>query len=111
MEHMRAQGIIRITSTTPPVVEIDSQSHAAYVRFKTTKVVRTQPVEKAGAPVTIDFDARGEVVGIELIGVVEFSVKWLLRQAPVTMVHPEVLENPRYVPANVPANQREPAFA
>ena len=111
MEHMRHQEIIRITSNTPPVVEIDSQSHSAYVRFKTTKVVRTLPIQTQGTPVTIDFDARNEVVGIELIGVVEFSVKALLRQAPVTMVHPEALDNPRYVPANMPVNRREPVYA
>jgi uncharacterized protein YuzE len=110
MDRMRRE-IIRITSNTRPVVEIDSQAHAAYVRFKNTKVARTQSIEKAGAPVNIDFDAQNEVVGIELIGVVEFEVKALLSQAPVTVMHPELLDSPRYVPANIPANQREAIYA
>lgn len=52
-----------------PVVELDSEARAAYVRFSNRKVAKTSPVTADGCIITIDFDSIGGVVGIEMIGV------------------------------------------
>ncbi|MDQ6632255.1 MAG: DUF2283 domain-containing protein, partial [Verrucomicrobiota bacterium] len=75
---------ITVGSKNPPTVEIDSQAKSAYVRFSRNKVARTKSVDKEGIIIAIDFDGNGEVIGIELVGVSEFSVKSLLNLAPVT---------------------------
>jgi uncharacterized protein YuzE len=58
-----------------PRIEFDPSVAAWYVRFKTTKIHKT--LEESSGPIiaTIDFDKNGEVVGIELIGVKEFSIE------------------------------------
>ncbi len=101
---MGRQNLILVQSKTPPTVEIDTAVRAVYVRFKRadTRVIRTQQVEKPsslpGAIVTIDFDKSNEVVGIELIGVVEFSVEKLLTAAQVRAPNID-LNRARYVGA------------
>jgi uncharacterized protein YuzE len=58
-----------------PRIEFDPSVAAWYVRFKNTKVHKT--LEESSGPiiVTIDIDANNDVVGIELIGVKEFSLE------------------------------------
>jgi uncharacterized protein YuzE len=87
-----------IKSSAPPVVEIDTNAGAAYVRFSSNKVSRTEEVEHPDAVVTIDFDNRNEVVGVELVGVREFSIKVLLLKVPITAPHVNY-NLARYVPA------------
>jgi uncharacterized protein YuzE len=73
----------KITTTgVPTVIEIDPSCRSAYVRFRKTKVHRTVSDSKRGPVMAIDLDARGQVVGIELVGVANFSVKAIRRQLP-----------------------------
>lgn len=65
---------IEFQTGSQPIVELDLEAHAAYVRFSHNKIVKTQPVTTTECIVTIDFDANGEVVGIELVGVKEFGI-------------------------------------
>jgi uncharacterized protein YuzE len=96
------QELILVKSSSPPVVEIDTEARAAYVRFRPegTAVAKTVSVDQEGPVVAIDLDAKNDVIGVELIGVQEFSVKSLLHYAPVTMQKPELLQNARYVLAD-----------
>ena len=75
--------MIKITSTRPPVVELDSTAHAAYVRFSRKKVAKTELVNSGKTFVTVDMAADGSVIGIELVGVDEFSIDTLLDQSKV----------------------------
>jgi len=72
------------------------------VRFSSNRVARTVfRSEHQGPVVTIDFDEKENVVGIELIGVTEFGIQSLfslLHQAPVS-VAPQLLDKVRYVAA------------
>ncbi len=85
---------------TSPVVEIDSEAHAAYVRFTDHAVEETRPVDAEDCMVTVDFDAGGKVVGVELLGVREFGVDKLLRLAGIPPLTRIAIENTRYVPAS-----------
>jgi len=86
----------------PPIVELDSEARAAYVRFSRKKVARTQPIMTNGCIVTVDFDARGDVVGIELVGVEEFGIASLLKKTGLQRRIPkQLMENARYVPASL----------
>lgn len=67
-----------------PTVEIDTEVSAAYVRFKRAKVARTVRQASKWPIVTIDLDARGEVVGVEFVGVKRFDLDYLLRQVRLT---------------------------
>ncbi len=92
------KNITKINSSKPPVVELDSAAHAAYVRFSRKKVARTEPVESGNVFITIDFAADGSVIGIELVGVDEFSIDTLLDKSRVQA--PKALtRKTRYIPA------------
>lgn len=69
-------------ATEPPTVEVDTEAGAAYIRFKQGKVVKTVAQEDVDAFVTFDLDAQGEVLGVELIGVAEFTIRALLKNLP-----------------------------
>lgn len=66
----------------PTVIEIDPTCHAAYIRFKAAKVHRTISETKPGPVMSIDLDKNGRVVGIELVGVKEFSIAAIRRRLP-----------------------------
>ncbi len=92
--------LIHVDSKMPPVVELDSAAHAAYVRFSNAKVKKTVVVDVKRQLITMDVDATGEVVGVELIGVKEFKIETLIKKAGITGVSPAMLRNTSYVPAN-----------
>jgi len=75
--------IIMVKCKTPPTVEIDTEASAAYVRFTRAKVAKTMRHGAKWPIVTIDVDARGQVVGLELVGVKKFNLGYLLEQASV----------------------------
>jgi hypothetical protein len=86
----------------PPVIEIDPVSKSAYVRFKTgVKVARTQSVAGRGRQFTsaIDFDDKNEVVGVELVGVREFSIRGITRLLPKESPRTD-FNRARFVPAH-----------
>jgi len=91
-----------IPITEPPVVEIDTEATAAYIRLRDAKVARTKPFGSAHGLVMLDFDADGNVVGIEIIGQQEFSIRELIKLVPVQTTE-AVLERTRYVTAKLQA--------
>ena len=86
----------------PPVVEIDTEATAAYIRLLDTKVVRTEPYGSEKGFIMLDFDANGNVVGIEIVGQQEFSIRELIKQIPV-QASDAVLNQTRYVAADLQA--------
>lgn len=99
---MKNRHSIVLKASNPPVVELDSEAHAAYVRFSRKKVTRTKPITTNGCIVTVDFAANGDVVGIELVGVDEFGIKPLLKKTGLQKrIAKRLMDNARYVPANL----------
>ena len=72
-----------IKSARPPVVEFDSEAMAVYVRYKSGKVARTVEREARSMHLAIDLDAKGDVIGIEGIGMTELVIEQLLQAARV----------------------------
>ena len=64
-------------------MEIDTEATAAYIRLREGKVVRTEPFGSESGLVMLDFDSEGNVVGIEVVGQQEFSIRELIKQIPV----------------------------
>lgn len=89
-----------VPSSRPPVVEIDTEATAAYVRFGRGKIARTEPFGGADSLVMVDFDQKNRVLGIELIGQKEFGITHLLKDFPVQM-DAAVLNRARYVSADL----------
>ena len=87
-----------IPITRPPIVEIDTEATAAYIRLRDTKVVATKPYGSERGLVMLDFDANEDVVGIEVVGRQEFSIRELIKQIPVK-TSDAVLNATRYVAA------------
>ena len=58
--------VIRITQQ--PIVGIDIDATAVYIRLRDTKVVATKPYGSEKGLVMLDFDADENVVGIEVVG-------------------------------------------
>jgi uncharacterized protein YuzE len=97
---MTQHTIINVSGKKPPIVELDSEAHAAYIRFSRKRVAGTKVVTEDKHTITIDLDSDGEVIGIELVGVEEFSIGRLLRLAGVTVPKP-LLQRASYVPAKL----------
>jgi uncharacterized protein YuzE len=91
-----------IPITEPPVVEIDTEATAAYIRLSETAVARTEPFASERGLVMLDFDAQGNVVGIEVVGQQEFSIRELIKLLPVRTTE-SVLDRTRYVSAKLQA--------
>ena len=89
-----------IPITEPPVVEIDTEATAAYIRLRETPVARTGPYDAATGLIMLDYDANGNVVGIEIIGRYEFSIRELIKLIPVQSTG-EILDRTRYISANL----------
>ena len=95
------QHIITLKTKNPPVVELDSAAMAAYVRFSRRKVARTEVLDSRKSTVTVDFDAAGEVIGIELVGVKEFTLSRLLEASGIELKphRPNTVREARYIRA------------
>jgi len=93
------KNIVHVKSKNPPIVELDSAAHAAYIRFSRDKVEKTLVVSVNHCLVTIDTDKSGDVVGVELLGVTEFGIETLVKKARIQLSQ-ESMRSARYVPAN-----------
>lgn len=71
-----------IQATRTPVVEVDTEATAAYVRFSRATVARTMPLGGKDSLATTDLDQKGGVIGIEFVGQKDFSIRELLRISP-----------------------------
>jgi uncharacterized protein YuzE len=91
-----------ISGGPPPVVEVDSRAGAVYVRFKTSQVAKTVPQECEAMNIAVDLDAKGEVVGIEAVGITQFTLKLLLQKASVKAPQLDY-SRARYVPSELVA--------
>lgn len=98
---MRRKGSIMLKTKNAPIVELDSEAHAAYVRFSNEKIVQTKPIVTNDCIVTADFDTDGEIVGVELVGVSEFGVEFLLGVSGIKGPSKNLLGKTRYVPASL----------
>lgn len=67
-----------------PIIEVDSVAASVYIRFKRGKIARTIPRKCRSMHIAIDVDQKGEVIGVEAVGVTEFSLGKILEQADVT---------------------------
>ena len=81
---MKHRERINLGNMPPPVIEIDTAARSAYVRFrKGAKVAKTKSLPmRQSANVAIDFDASDRIIGIEVIGVTEFSIRGIVRLLP-----------------------------
>ena len=86
-----------IESENPPVVEMDSEAHAAYVRFSNRPIAKTRLLVADECIVTADYDANDKVVGVELIGVKEFGIEPLLKVAGISPLRKDLLDQTRYI--------------
>jgi len=91
-----------IPITEPPVVEIDTEATAAYISLRETAIARIEPFNSEHALIMLDFDAEGNVVGIEVVGQQEFSIRELIKLLPVQTTE-AVLDRTRYVSAKLQA--------
>jgi len=84
-----------VASTRPPIVEIDTEATATYVRFGRGEVVHTEPYGGAESLVMVDYDKRGRVLGIEFIGRKELNTQSFCRRREhaATCIRQEAREN------------------
>ena len=64
-----------VWSQKPAKVEVDEVAGAAYIRFNSGKVARTEVKDDNGVLVTMDYDAAGDILGAELIGITGFGLQ------------------------------------
>ena len=88
-----------IPITEPPIVEIDTEATAAYIRLREGKVACTEPFGSESGFVMLDLDAEGNVLGIEVVGQQEFGIRELIKLVPI-QASEEVLNQTRYVSAD-----------
>ncbi len=75
----------RTAIPSAPTIEISKGTKALYLRFSHAKVERTDSRidEKAGTIFAVDFDKNNKIVGIEVVGADEISIKSIREQVPV----------------------------
>ena len=74
-KYMKNTHIIEVKSNKQPVITIDSETKAVYIKFSQNKIAKTLQYDSTGSEiVTLDIDRNGNVVGVELIGVKKFSI-------------------------------------
>ena len=88
--------VLIVKSRASPVVEIDTEAGAAYVRFKKAKVAKTLRHRSKWPIVTVDLDAAGEVIGVEFVGVKKFNLGYLLKRAFIK-APPNAIEKASYI--------------
>lgn len=69
--------------SNPPRIEFDTSVGAWYIRFLNSAVVKSISKEGPGVVSVIDLDSNNRVVGFELIGVKQFSIKLLRGISPI----------------------------
>ena len=101
---MKTRQLVLIESTMPPVVDIDPQSGAVYVRFTPggTKVTKTV-VRSEWPHIAVDLDADGKVIGVEAIGIDEMTISNVLRHAQIK-AKDSVIKSARYVKTGHPVH-------
>lgn len=72
-----------VKSRQPPMVEIDAEASALYIRFQKGRVAKTIRHPSKWPLVTVDLNADGDVLGVEIVGVSKFNLAALLRKAAV----------------------------
>ncbi|MFT5854495.1 MAG: hypothetical protein ACI8XO_001739 [Verrucomicrobiales bacterium] len=93
---MKSKITLRVPAS--PSIEIDSEAGSVYVRFSNKSVERTEPVKTDGCFVAIDYDKAGDVVGVELLNIREFTFSSLRDQLPVK-VSKDLMDKARLVTA------------
>ena len=83
-----------------PVVEIDTEAPAAYIRISHHSVSRTVVLRDDEILSTMDLDASGNLIGIEVVWPTEFGIEKLLAESRAKVVFTRsALEQTRYVSA------------
>ena len=95
---------ILVKTSSRPIVEVDWDSHSAYVRFKRqAKVFKTVPVSQDRMTMTVDLDRNGDVIGVEMVGVREFSLHVIREHIHHVRNVPRVdWDHARFVPVGAP---------
>jgi uncharacterized protein YuzE len=90
-----------VRTSTPPTIEVDTEAEAIYVRFKKGKVAKTVPRESEEMHIAVDLDSKGEVIGIEAVGMSEFTLRTILEKALVDAPEDVDYSKARYVPSSL----------
>ena len=88
--------LLNIRSDEPPIVEIDHQIGAVYVYFKRGVKIAQSIVRSEWPHIVIDLDGKAEVVGIEGLGLSEFTITTILQKADVR-APARILAHTRYL--------------
>jgi uncharacterized protein YuzE len=91
---------IRVESDSSPVVELDSEAHAAYIRVSDRAVATTKRLESVDCYATVDYDSDGKTIGVELIGVQELRMDQMLEKAGISPLAKNLMDRASYVPAS-----------
>jgi uncharacterized protein YuzE len=90
----------RVQIETTPVVEIDTEAPAAYIRLSQNPVSRTVVLRDDEILSTMDLDASGKIVGIEVVWPTEFGVEKLIAESGANVAFlPSAIARTRYVSA------------
>jgi hypothetical protein len=90
----------RVQIEAAPVVEIDTEVPAAYIRVSRNPISRTVVLRDDEILSTMDLDANEKIVGIEVVGPTEFGVEKLIAQSGANVaLLPSAIERTRYVSA------------
>jgi uncharacterized protein YuzE len=88
-----------VRTSSPPTIEVDTQAEAIYIRFKKTTVAKTISRPCQTVHLAVDLDSEGEVIGIEAVGIKQFSMQGILKKASVDAPNLDY-SRARYVPSS-----------
>jgi len=89
---------IFVPGGAPKTLEFDPTCRAVYIRFKSARINKTVSEKHVkDCIVTIDLDSNNAVIGVELIGVKEFSIAAIRHKLPDRMKQMD-FERARFMP-------------
>ena len=89
---MREHHRLIVHNVSPPTIEVDSEALAVYIRFKKAKVAKTIDRQARRMVLTVDLDSKGEVIGIEAVGIDHFGIDTLEKLVRQAHVQPDRLD-------------------
>jgi hypothetical protein len=108
---MSSNYTFHVESDFVPVVVIDSESGSAYVRFSDGRVNTTVSIKEGDVTANIDLDVGKRIVGLEVLGVQEFSLSKLIEIAELgEYFSQDIIGRARYIRTNT-APRIEPVSA
>jgi uncharacterized protein YuzE len=93
---------LEVPAGLQPIVEIDTEAPAAYIRLSDGKAGRTIVTRDDQLFAAVDFDRSGQLLGIEVVWPTKYGIEGLVAESHANVrIHPITLRRTGYVQSSI----------